>query len=362
MKQKLIAIILILLLTMSLLLVGCNNMKLNKYQVEFLNLFDTVTQIVGYAKTEEEFLKEVDFIYEELEEYYQLYDIYNNYEGIHNLKTINDNAGIKPIKVDQKIIELLLFSKEMNDRTNGYVNVVFGSVLSIWHEYRQKGNENPEYAKLPPIEELEEANKYTDISKIIIDEEHQTVFLEDENMLLDVGGIAKGYAVQRVADEFSGKGFTDTLINVGGNVCAIGGKPDASKWKIGIQNPKSGIKHSGTEEEESNRNVDESFVFKVPLENETLVTSGNYQRYYSVDGKQYHHIINQNTLMPSNYFASVSIICDDSGIADALSTAIYNMTYEEGKQLLKQFENVKAVWVYDDGHIDRTENFINYTK
>ncbi len=176
MKKRIISLVLMLCLVLG----GCGKVELNKYQAEFLNLFDTVTQIVGYAENEEEFKNSVQLIHDDLEEYHKLYDIYNNYEGINNIKTINDNAGIKPVKVDKKIIDLLRLSKEMYNKTNGYVNIAFGSVLNIWHDYRELSIEDPKNAQIPPMELLEEASKHTDISKLIIDEANQTVYLDDE--------------------------------------------------------------------------------------------------------------------------------------------------------------------------------------
>lgn len=341
MNKKLV----ILILISCLLLGGCSS-EPTRYQAEFLNLFDTVTQIVGYDESEESFREKIQLIHDDLEEYHKLYDIYNDYDGINNIKTINDNAGIKPVKVDKKIIDLLVLSKNMYEETNGFVNIAFGSVLTIWHDYRELSIDDPENAEIPPMDLLEEASKHTDISKLIIDEENQTVYLEDEKMRLDVGAIAKGYAVQRVADSAKERGVKSLLLNVGGNVCSIGPKPNNDKWSVGLQNPK--------------QDVDKPYVYKILMSEESLVSSGNYQRYFTVDGVNYHHIINQDTLMPSNYFDAVSVICQDSGMADALSTAIYNMPYEEGLELIKKFDNVEAIWIFEDESIKYTENFEKY--
>jgi len=125
--------------------------KDQRFHAEFLNLFDTVTQIVGYAKNKEEFTQIATDIHDELEVYHELYDIYNDYDGVNNIKTINDNAGKNPVKVDQKIIDMLKMAEEAYDETDGKVNVAMGSVLSIWHDYRTKGIETPETAQVPPI-------------------------------------------------------------------------------------------------------------------------------------------------------------------------------------------------------------------
>ena len=126
-------------------------------------------------------------IYDNLEEYHQLYDIYNDYKEINNLKTINDNAGIKPVQVDQRIIDLLTFSKDVYNKTNGKVNIAFGAVLQLWHDYRTEGVDNPEEAQLPPMDELIAASEHTNIEDLIINQEAGTVYIKDPDMRLDVG-------------------------------------------------------------------------------------------------------------------------------------------------------------------------------
>lgn len=118
------------------------------------------------------------------------------------------------------------------------MNIAMGSVLSIWHKYREAGINDEENAALPPTDQLKEAAKHTDINKLIIDKEKSTVYLEDKKMSLDVGAIGKGYATEQVAQMVMKKGFTSGLLSVGGNVRAIGGKNSTSeKWNLGVQNP-----------------------------------------------------------------------------------------------------------------------------
>lgn len=312
-----------------------------RYEAEFLSLFDTVTRIVGYAGSKEEFTKQAQLIHDSLEEYHRLYDIYNDYEGINNIKTINEQAGIAPVKVDRKIIDLLLFAKEAYGTTNGQLNVAMGAVLKIWHDHREEGIEEPENAKLPSLDQLEEASKHTDINKVIIDEEQSTVFLEDPEMSLDVGGVAKGFATEQVALQAEQNGTASTLISVGGNVRSIGTRGDGTPWKVGVQNP---IEENGEN------------VCDVPLTDASLVTSGVYERYYVVDGKKYHHIIDPDTLFPADYFVSVTILCKDSGMADALAK-IFNMPYEEGLALIESLPDTEALWVFPDGALKYSSGF-----
>jgi FAD:protein FMN transferase len=345
--KKIIAWILAFAFLMSM--TACGNEKKTRYEAEFLELFDTMTKIVAYTESKEEFTKYSQLIYDNLKEYHQLYDIYNDYPGISNIKTINDNAGIKPVKVDKKVIDLLLFGKQWYINTDGKMNVAFGAVLKIWHRYRTEGIEDETNAALPEINELKEAAKHTDINKVIIDQANSTVFLEDPKMSLDVGAIGKGYATEQVSQTAMKNGFTSGLISVGGNVRAIGNKGVSNElWNLGIQNP--------------NKESEKSTIQIVYLTDLSLVSSGDYERYYTVNGKRYHHIIDAVTLFPSVYFSEVTIICKDSGMADALSTAVFNMPFEQGLKFINKLPDTEALWVMKNGEIKYSENFKEFIK
>jgi len=225
----------VLILLLSLLLAGCAAPapELKQYNATFLSLFDTVTTIVGRAESEALFQEKAQQIHDRLLVYHKLFDIYNDYEGINNLKTVNDNAGIAPVKVDSAIIELLLDCRSYYEITGGRVNVAMGSVLRLWHEARTDGLRDPRTAKLPDRDKLTAAAEHMGIDDVIIDPEASTVYLSDPVLRLDVGAIAKGWATQRVAEQ-SPSGL---LISVGGNVCATGPKNGDSPWVIGIQHP-----------------------------------------------------------------------------------------------------------------------------
>lgn len=331
------------------LLSGCSGQKkteLNKYDVQFFELFDTVTSVTGYAEDQETFQGYVDVFYNELKEYHQLYDIYNDYEGMSNIKTINDCAGINPVVVDDKIIDMLEEAVDMYELTDGKMNVAMGSVLSIWHDYREAGIQEPEHAELPPEEDLKEAAKHTDIKKMVIDSEKKTVYLEDPDMSLDVGAIAKGYATEMASRKAEEAGLKNALISVGGNVRCIGAKPDGEKWVVGVQNPDTS---SSTR-----------YLHRLGLDDMSLVTSGTYQRYYTVDGVNYHHIIHPELLKPWNRYSSISILSRDSGIADALATAVFNMELKDGMELIESQDGVEAMWMEADGTEHYSSGFHDY--
>jgi thiamine biosynthesis lipoprotein len=325
------------ILVLCMILPGCAaKPEMKKYTATYLTLFDTVTTIVGFAESEEAFTEIAQKIHDDLLVYHQLFDVYNDYEGINNLKTINDNAGIASVQVDKKIIALLQECKSYYDLTSGKVNVAMGSVLKLWHEARNDGINDPVNAYLPDAQKLAEAAEHADFSCVVIDEVASTVYLSDPNMRLDVGAVAKGWAAEKVANA-APKGL---LISVGGNVCATGPKDaDGTPWVVGIQDPNGG-----------------DYLHTIYVSSGSVVTSGDYQRAYAVDGNVYHHIIDPATLYPSAYWRSVTVVCEDSALADALSTALFVLPLEEGKALLER-SAAEAMWVDADGKIFYSNNF-----
>lgn len=323
----------ICLLVVCLLLCGCASQAVQSeqkvYEATFLELFDTVTVIKGAAESKDAFTEVVYAIRDELQSFHQLFDIYHDYEDINNLKTINDHAGIAPVKVDRKIIDLLLDCKEYYRLTDGKVNVAMGSVLLLWHNARTDGIDDPVNAKLPDDSALQEASTHTNFDAVVIDEAASTVFIKDPNVRLDVGAVAKGWATQRVAESAP----SGLLISVGGNVCATGPKNESgTPWVVGIQNPDGG-----------------DYLHTIYVSGGSIVTSGDYQRAYAVDGNIYHHIIDPETRYPSIYWRSVTIACDDSGLADSLSTALFVLPLEAGQALLDKC-NAEAMWVDAEGN------------
>lgn len=312
-----------------------------------MDYFDTVTTVIGYESTKEEFDAVANEILAQLAEYHRLYTIYHRFEGMENLCTINElvDGSHRTVSVDERIIDMLLYGVEMYNLTGGTVNIAMGSVLSLWHTYRSLGMDNPAEASLPPMEKLETAAEHTDISKMIIDEERCTVTLTDPLMSLDVGAVAKGYATECIARYLEERGISGYVLNIGGNIRAIGSKPDGQKWTVGIENP-----------------LGEEYLAYLDISGQSVVTSGSYQRFYYVDGKAYHHIIHPDTLMPSEGFLSVSVVCQNSGFGDALSTALFCLSLEEGLELVESIPEAEALWVSEDGTQTVSSGWNEYVK
>lgn len=329
--KKAAGILLLVLLVAAFALPGSADM--NKYSTVFMDTFDTVISLIGYAENQETFdarAAETHAMYLHL---HKLFDTYNSYadEGITSVFDVNRQAAVEPVKVDPILFGLLTFCKSNYELVNGQTNVAMGSVLSIWHEYREAGLDDPENAKLPPMADLQAAAQHMNIDDLILDEAAQTVYFADPEMKLDVGAVAKGYATEQVCKDLP-SGY---LVSVGGNVRATGPKPDGSAWIVGVQDPDGGA---------------EDYLLRLNVSEGSIVTSGDYQRYYVVDGVRYHHIIDPQTLYPATRWRAVTIVCSDSGMADALSTSLFTMSQEDGQALLDEF-GAEAVWVTSGGEL-----------
>lgn len=307
----------------------------------YFTYFDTVSNIYSYAgDSQEDFDENTAEAAKILEEYHNLFDIYYEHSGVVNLRTINLNAGGEPLKVDQRLIDFLLYAKELYVLTGGEMNVMMGAVLRPWHDCRSAASEDPANATIPSLEVLEEASKHTSIDLLEIDEENLTVRISDPAASIDVGALGKGYATEMAARRLESLGVTSYVLNIGGNIRIIGTKPDGSGWLTGIKDP---------------ADSDSAYIEYLNLANTSCVTSGIYERFFTVGGVQYHHIIDKDTLMPSEHFASVSVITKNSGLADALSTALFTMSYEEGLALVTSIGEVEVLWVTHEGEKLATE-------
>ncbi len=301
----------------------------------YFTYFDTVSNIYTYAgDSDEDFSANCKEATDILEEYHALFDIYYPHSGVVGLYEINKNAGGDPLKVDQKLLDFLLYAKDLYDLTGGEMNIMMGSVLRPWHDCRTAAKDDPANAKIPDKAVLEEAALHTSIHLLEVNELDSTVRIADPQASIDVGALGKGYATEKAAQALEERGVTSYVLNIGGNIRIIGQKPDGSGWLTGIKDP---------------ANHDSSYALYLTLANTSCVTSGVYERFFTVQNERYHHIIDKDTLMPSGHFASVSVITKDSGLADCLSTALFCMTLEEGQALVNSLDEVHVLWITADG-------------
>jgi thiamine biosynthesis lipoprotein len=261
-----------------------------------------------------------------------------NREG-SELDTINKNAGIAPVKVSHELIDVLkraLYFAELS--SNGSAIAPFdptvGPLVKLW-------NIGTDAERIPTNSEIQEALSLINWHDVEIDESSETVFLKKKFMALDLGAIAKGYAADEVAKIIIDYGIKSAVIDLGGNIFALGEKPASSifskpsAYKIGIQNP---VDLRGT------------YIGYVEVKNKTLVTSGTYERFFEEGGIRYHHILSTQTGYPVwNDLLSVTIIAGNSMDADALSTTAFALGYEKGFELLENISDVEGIFILNDG-------------
>lgn len=312
-----------------------------KFSRAFFGVFDTEIAFSAYCENEEEFNKYFIFLESEMKRYHNLYNSFANADE-NNIKTINDNAGIKAVKVDKEIIELLEFSIDNYNNISDKNNIAVGSVTSLWRAEKETAVDLQ--GKLPDTEKIKEALTSVDINSIVIDKKESTVYVKNKNTMLDVGAIAKGYSVEKIMNKLKEMGLENAIISAGGNVKALG-KPqekEKNKWGIGIQTPAY----------DGNVNDIKDVIYSGEI---SAVTSGDYQRFYYVDGKAYNHIIDPKTGYPQNKVKSVTVLYKDSGVADFLSTSLFLNDVENGKAILKKVQGAEAFWILEDGSVEYTE-------
>ena len=356
-KARYIIPVILLLFSLFLSLTACETPGVQKeYETRSAAIsysyFNTVSLLSSYGDTsEEEFESYVKISDETLGYYHKLFDIYYEYSGINNIRTINKNAGKNPVVVDEELVVFLEYCKQLYTITQEKTNIMLGSVLKIWHDSRTLASENDgvlDESFLPDAATLTEAAKHTSMDSLIIDREAKTVYISDPEASIDVGAIAKGYAAKKLADKLKVLGADSLVLNAGGNIITIGKKPDGSKWVTGITNP--------------DKKAENFVICKVQIGETSLVTSGDYERYFICGDKKYHHIIDPTTLFPADYFSSVSIFTADSALADALSTALFSMSYEDGFALVNEIGGVEVIWITKTGEIKNTEGITFYNK
>jgi len=319
---------------------GCSA-KTQRYSSVFLDVFDTVTEVVIYTDSPETGETFAQQIHDSLLYYHKLTDIYHEYPDMVNLCTVNKTAGREKVSIPEELMELLCLSQKLWEESNGAFNICMGSVLQLWEVCRSIGSANPELAALPSELLLSKAMEHIDPDMLLLDTQNHTVRFLDPDMQLDVGAIAKGWSVQKACEAAKNQGYNQFLISAGHNVSCVGMK-DNQNWKVAVENP----------------NGDEALML-LRIHDQSAVTSGGYQRYYTVDGQQYHHIIDPETGYPGERYQMVTVLCEDSGIADGLSTALFLMEQDSGAALAAAYD-AEVLWVFPDGTCDTTAGFSDF--
>lgn len=311
--------------------------------------FDSSVTVKTYVPegTDSDTLDEIfDGVDTRLENIHQLATRHESFEGVTNIRTINENPG-EWHEVDPLLFELIETGIEYYELTDGYFDITLGPVLDLWNQSIEDCNDRQKDCSLPGETELESAGEAVGIDGISMNEDTHEVSIE-EGMKLDLGGIAKGFAAERVSDYLKGYDVIDSfLINAGTSSIEIhGDHPTRSNnlWQVSITDPENPAEQGG--------------LGAVQIPGDTSIsTSGDYVRYFMKDGERYHHIINPETLYPSDHYRSVSLIMKSDGMSDVLSTSAFLMPPDASEAFIDELEDVEALWVMPDGSQKMTDGF-----
>jgi thiamine biosynthesis lipoprotein len=253
--------------------------------------------------------------------------------GESDVGRINAKAGIEPAPVSPDVIDVLERALRYAELSGGAFDPTVGPLVKLW-------GIGTEAARIPGQEEIQAALALVNWRDVLINREEGTVFLRKPGMALDLGAIAKGYAADEAAALAGQRGVRRGIIDLGGNILALGTRQGGLPWRIGLQDPGG---------ERGN------YLGILPVQNKSVVTSGVYERFFEAGGRRYHHILStQNGRPVDNGLLAVTVIADRSIDADALSTAVFSLGWEKGRLLLETIPGAEAVFVFTDGTIRGT--------
>lgn len=291
-------------------------------------LMGTVVSVTLYDNKDEKILDEVFNKVKELESTLSI-----NENGTL-VDKINESAGIEPVKVDPDTYTLIKKGVEYSKLSNGLFDITVGPIVKLW-------NIGLPEAKVPTQEEINSKLPLVGYNDLELNDTEKTIFLKRKGMMIDLGGIAKGYTADVISNILSNNNVKSAIIDLGGNIYAHGEKVNGESWKIGIQNPFSD--RGGT-------------VGTITVKNKSVVTSGIYERYIEQDGVKYHHILSPSTGYPyDNEIAGITIVSNESADGDALSTSVFAMGVDEGIKFVNTLSDIDAIFVTKDNKIYITD-------
>jgi len=288
-------------------------------------------QLVCPASGEEAALRAIRAAREEIS---RLEDLMSPYRPESDISRVNREAALHPVVVSTDTFQVLKRSLAVSEKTDGAFDISFAPVGRLWRL-------DPENPRIPTGEEIESTLALVDFRNILLDGEKRSVAFAREGMAIDLGGIAKGTAVNRAVKVVRGHGFEDVLVNAGGDLFALGKNAEGKPWRIGIRDPRDKTR----------------FIEKIEVSDRAVVTSGDYERMVEIEGTRYHHIMDTKTGRPAEKCISVTIVSGDPELADALSTALFVLGPEKGLELVEQMPDVEALIVDPALAIHATKGF-----
>jgi len=273
-----------------------------------------------------------------VEEIKRIEKLFTTFDESSQTNLINRNAGIAPVKVDREVYDLIERSKKISTLTQGAFDITYGSIdKRLW-------NFDKTMTSLPDAQTAKTLVRLINYRNVILDEKNCSVFLKEKGMRIGFGGIGKGYAAEKAKSLLQQKGVKSGIINAAGDLTAWGYQPNGKPWTIGIADPHT---------------TRSAFSF-LEITNTSIATSGNYEKFVLIDGKKYSHTIDPKTGLPVRGIKSVTIICPNAEIADAMATPVMIMGIKTGLDMLNQMKEIAGIIIDDNDKIYTTKN-INLT-
>ena len=273
-----------------------------------------------------------------VEEIKRIEKLFTTFDESSQTNLINRKAGIAPVKVDREMYDLIERSKKISTLTQGAFDITYGSIdKRLW-------NFDKTMTSLPDAQTAKKLVRLINYRNVILDEKNCSVFLKEKGMRIGFGGIGKGYAAEKAKSLLQQKGVKSGIINAAGDLTAWGYQPNGKPWTIGIADP------------DTKR---QAFSF-LEITNTSIATSGNYEKFVFIDGKKYSHTIDPKTGLPVRGIKSVTIICPNAEIADAMATPVMIMGIKTGLDMLNQIKGIAGIVIDDNDKIYTTKN-INLT-
>ena len=273
-----------------------------------------------------------------VEEIKRIEKLFTTFDESSQTNLINRNAGAKPVKVDREVYDLIERSKKISTLTQGAFDITYGSIdKRLW-------NFDKTMTSLPDAQTAKTLVRLINYRNVILDEKNCSVFLKEKGMRIGFGGIGKGYAAEKAKSLLQQKGVKSGIINAAGDLTAWGHQPNGKPWTIGIADPNT---------------TKQAFSF-LEITNTSIATSGNYEKFILIDGKKYSHTIDPKTGLPVRGIKSVTIICPNAEIADAMATPVMIMGIKTGLDMLNQMKGMAGIIIDDNDKIYTTKN-INLT-
>lgn len=314
----------------TILILSCTNNSDRLFKESRLAMY-TITSITVTTNDERIAKEAINDVFEELK---RLESLLNYYSKDSEISLINNNAGIRPVRVSKDTLEVIEKSLQASYISDGGFDITLGPVISLW-DFKSK--------IVPTHKKIKDALSYVDYKKIIIDKGNQTVYLSKKGMEINLGGIIKGFSADKAVQILKARGIKGGIVSIGGDIKTFGLRPDLSKWNVGIQNPRP----SGKADE---------LLGTVSLTDKCISTSGDYEKYFMLNSKRYHHIINPKTGMPSEDISSITIIADEGAYCDALATGLFVLGSSMAINKMKEI-GIGGMIVTDNGEMLMTPWF-----